>query len=190
MRPHSRLLTAVGGLGMCALAALITHQLAYLAVTAAGLLAAADMTDHGHLSAQWAVVTPAAVLGASGFVLRQVQRLGIRNPLRVLPTAAITSGLFVAQEVTEGFFAGRHVADVVTSPAIITGIALTPLIAWVLAKVLNGVTELVRRFVASPTLVSRRPQSFARRGSLIAIPVRVDSSSSPRGPPGRRSFQD
>ncbi len=51
---------------VAALGALFTHQLAYPIASLLGL-DAVSASDHGHLSMQWAIVTPAAVAGTCAF---------------------------------------------------------------------------------------------------------------------------
>lgn len=187
MRLESRLSTAAIGLGLAALGSLVTHQIAYVVVLAAGVLSHADMTDHAHLATQWALMTPVAVLAASGFIVRQVQRLGVANPLSVRALATLTSTLFVVQEMTESVVAGRSALSVCTSPAVILGVAITPLVAWALSRILGGVTDLVRRFIdiGEPHHVDG-PPSFERPTSARLVPLRVSTKAPPRGPPARR----
>ncbi len=187
MRLESRLSTAAIGLGLAALGSLVTHQIAYVVVLAAGVMSRTDMTAHGHLATQWALVTPIAVLATSGFIVRQVQRLGLSNPLPVRSLAMLTSAMFVAQEMIESVVAGRSALSVCTSPAVILGVILTPLVAFALSRILGGVTDLVRRFIdiGHPHDVDD-PPSFGRPTSARLVPLRVSTTSAPRGPPARR----
>lgn len=188
MRPESRSSIAALGLGFAALGALVTHQIAYVTVLGFGVLSHADMTDHGHLAAQWALVTPVAVLAACGFIVRQVQRLGVESPLPVRSLSALTAVMFAIQELTEGLLADRSAWAVATSPAVVLGVLITPLVAWALTRLLGGVTDLVRRFVntGDAAVGGGRPVSFPRPSSVRLVPLRVSASSPPRGPPARR----
>lgn len=189
MPSASRILTALGGVGLCALAALVTHQIAYLLVMGLGIVAPSDMTDHGHLTAQWAIVSPVAILAASGFVVRQVHRLGAVTPLSVVPSALITGLLFCTQELIEGLVAGRGAVGTATSPAVIAGVLLAPIVAFALVRLLDGVTELVRRFVQRSDSPPRGSRPVRPGSRVVPIPVRVVANTPTRGPPVRRSFR-
>ncbi|MEM7323694.1 MAG: hypothetical protein AAF531_11470 [Actinomycetota bacterium] len=170
---------------LAALGALVTHQIAYLL---AGAVAGGNVavTDHGHLSVQWAVVTPVAVAAAALFIIWQLRSLGFRSNLSARSMGAMVGGFFVVQELIEGFVSGRSAVATMTHPAILIGIAIAPIVAWFIARLLSGVTELAARFVTGrPSLTF--PLSGPR---LVPVPVSVRSQvvggrSRPRAPPSR-----
>lgn len=174
---------ALAGLG-----ALITHQLAYLAVSALSIGVPA-LSDHRHLSTQWAVVAPVAIGLSLTFVARQIRALGLSDALAdtvALPRlAAIVAALFVAQETIEGVFTGHPVSQSITHPATVIGVALAPIVAWLLKRLLIGTAELLARFIAVARAVEI-PATPAR----VPAPVFVRSSRSDgparsRAPPRR-----
>ena len=174
---------------IAALGALVTHQVAYLLAsvmaTAVGMTTA-ETTDHGHLGLQWAIVTPLAVTAAVGFVLWQLKSLGYRSGLSARKMTLLVAGLFLVQELIEGFVSGRSALATLTHPAIIIGVAVAPAIAWAMSRLLAGVTDLAARFISRPPVLVF-PTSGPR---LVPLPVRYQSSSlggrsRPRAPPSR-----
>ncbi len=165
-----------------ALGALITHQIAYLIVSLLGLRFT-TLSDHGHLSLQWAIVAPLAVGAAAGLIIWQLQGLGFRTAMSVRYLSGLIAGFFVIQETIEGLAGGLAPTEIMTHPAVLTGLAIAPLIAWLLSRVMTGATELVARLIGDsdfgyPT----------ERAVLIPVPVRdtstnVGSRSRPRAPP-------
>lgn len=139
---------------IAALGALIVHQVAYFA--APGLTAALgvelpEAADHSHLSTQWAVVAPLAVVATAGFVIWQIRGFGFRSALSWRYLGGLVGGFFLVQEVIEGAVSGHSIASVLTHPAVLLGLVLAPLIGWVLSRALSGVTELARRLLSPPT---------------------------------------
>lgn len=174
---------------VAALGALVTHQVAYLLASVLATtigMTAAETTDHGHLSVQWAIVTPLAVAAAAAFILWQLRTLGFRSGLSARSMAVMVASFFVVQELIEGFVSGRSAIATLTHPAIVIGIAVAPVVAWVMSRLLAGVTELAARFVRPPSAISF-PTSGPR---LVPVPVRYQSTSlggrtRPRAPPSR-----
>lgn len=170
---------ALGGLG-----ALVVHQFAYLLAFPAVSSRTEALADHGHLNLLWALITPAAVAAAVGFVVVQARRLGLGTPRSTRRLGWWTGGIFLVQEVTEGIVGGQSLADLSSKPAILLGLVLAPVVAWVLRRVLNEASELVARFLAIPS-VDLRPltQAFAPSGPDV---IRLGSERaclSLRGPP-------
>lgn len=170
-------------LAVAALGALVLHQLVYLVLAGAGGLHLTG--EHGHLSTQWAVLAPAAVLGAAALVLRQIKQLGYQ--LVSAGRLATASGvLFLCQESIESTLAGNSGLSFLLSPAALLSVALAPLVGWTLVAALTTVAEAVAGFVAaiSPTLVGADPAPIA---TFLAVDTSVILGQSPaRGPP--RSF--
>ncbi len=167
---------------VAALGALVTHQLAYLAASIVGLNAAAP-SDHGHLSLQWAVVAPLAVGGAVAFIVWQLKSLGFRSVIPARQLAALVVGFFLVQETIEGLTGGLGLTELLAHPAIAAGVMIGPIVAWVIARVLAGVTELAARLLARPPLP-------ILDSSAPLVPVRISwgselvtTASRPRAPP-------
>ena len=165
-----------------ALGALVTHQIAYLLMSLVGLRFTA-LSDHAHLATQWAIVAPLAVGAASAFIIWQLRGLGFRSNMSVRALSGLIAGFFVAQETIEGLLGGHSPLQVIAHPAVITGLIIAPLVAWVLTRVMAGVAELAAKLLATDTF-GNPPD----RGQLIPIPVRTTSAqagtrSRPRAPP-------
>ncbi len=165
-----------------ALGALITHQIAYLLVSLVGLRFH-SLTDHGHLSLQWAIVAPLAVGAIAGFIIWQLQGLGFRSNMSVKYLSALVAGFFVVQETIEGLVSGLSVVEIATHPAVLTGLVIGPAVAWLLCRAMAGVTELAARLFSD--LEFGYPAS---RAKPIPVPVRctsttIGSRSRPRAPP-------
>lgn len=174
---------------VAALGALVTHQIAYLLASLLSVVAGvavAESSDHGHLSLQWAIVAPAAVAAAAGFILWQLKTLGFRTGLSARSMTMLVVAFFLIQESVEGFVSGRSLAATLSHPAIIIGVVIAPLVAWVMSRALAGVTELAARFVNRPPAIV-----FPTAGPrLVPVPVRYRSTqlggrSRPRAPPSR-----
>ncbi len=166
---------------VAALGALVTHQLAYLVVPLLGLNAGAT-TDHGHISLQWAVLTPLAVAAAAAFIIRQLRSLGFRSTISGRNLGVWIIGFFLVQETIEGLVGGHSLVELAQHPAIAAGVLLAPLVGWVMSRLLAGVTELAARLLARPIL------GVPEKAQLIPIPVRSNSvrvgpRSRPRAPP-------
>ncbi len=165
-----------------ALGALITHQIAYLLVSLIGLRFA-SLSDHGHLSLQWAVVAPLAVGAIAWFIIRQLQGLGFRSSMSARYLSALVAGFFIVQETIEGLLSGLSVVEIATHPAVLAGLAIGPAVAWFLCRFMAEVTELAARFLNGLDFGYPAP-----RAELIPIPVRCTSTtvgprSRPRAPP-------
>ncbi len=168
---------------LAALGALVVHHFAYLF---SGLIGGGGTaTDHGHLSLQWAIVSPLVVLAVSGFAVRQFRELGFRLSLSLRALSGFIIGFFLLQELVEGLIDGRSPLTVVAHPAIAIGVVLAPLVAWLLTKLMAGVTELAARLLSEPPFGGPPDRPI-----LIPLPVRVSSTNSrspsrPRAPPSR-----
>lgn len=171
-------------LALAALASLVVHQLAYLVAYPSLTLRSAALGDHGHVSAQWAIITPLAVTAAVAMILRQVRNLGVSSPVRARWVSVVASVFFLGQESIEGLATGQSLADVATHPAVLFGVALAPLVSLTMVRVLRRVGEIVvasgstRPFV--PTLVD----GAVVHPSRIRVPASVlECVAAPRGPP-------
>lgn len=167
---------------IAALGALVTHQLAYLAASLVGVGWTAT-GDHQYLSLQWAIVAPAAVIGAAIFVVWQLRWLGFCSAIPARQLATLVTGFFLAQELIEGLAGGHSLAELPAHPTIIAGIIIGPVVGWAMARLLAGVTELAARLLTSPSFLL--PTVVLQP---IAIPVRRSSTtagspSRPRAPP-------
>ncbi len=185
MQVH-RLKSLAAGLTFAAVAALVVHQLAYLVVYPSFVDRADALGEHGHVSVQWALATPLAVLAATVFILRQVRNLGVAAPVRTLPISATAAALFVAQELTEGAIKGTSVVEGLQNPALILGVCIAPLVVSAMFRTLRSVGEfvvdLVLQLVVRPVLRSRLFTSSTEQTILAVLPV---SPAAPRGPPMR-----
>ncbi len=180
-----RLARGLVPLGLSALGVLVVHQLAYLSVLAAGLLTPEGVLDHGHISMQWAVVTPIAVLAAAGFIVHQIRSLpiSIGSSFRLL--APMTGLGFVIQESVEHHIAGQTVSETFSSPAVIVGVLLTPFVVGALVHTLSSVAEFVAaQFAVPPSFAVGIVQVWSPFRHVDPTPVRV-LAVSPRGPPIR-----
>lgn len=166
---------------VAALGALVTHQLAYLLVPLLGFNAAAA-SDHGHISLQWALITPVAVAAMAGFIVWQLRSLGFRSALSARSLGLWIVGFFLIQESIEGVAGGHSLLELATHPAIAAGVVLGPIVGWLISRLLAGVAELAAKFLVRPSF------GVAPKAQLIPIPVRsksvrVGSPSRPRAPP-------
>jgi hypothetical protein len=176
---------------LAALGALVTHQLAYLAVSVLAI-GVPSLSDHRHLSAQWAIVAPIAI-GISGvWIAKQLRSLGLSSSLAgsisVHRLGGLVAVLFLLQENLEGAFTGHGPAQVLAHPATTIGVVIAPLVALALRRLLLGTAELVARFISTESLFI---PATPRRPDLVPVPVRSHRGSSrsrPRAPPGRHRF--
>ena len=171
-----------------ALGALVTHQIAYLLVSLGGsrfdALQVASLSDHAHLSTQWALVAPLAVTAVSAFVVLQLRGLGFRSAIPVRNLSGLVVGLFAVQELIEGLIAGAGPLAVFTHPAVIAGLFIGPLVAWLLCRSMAGVTELAARFVSSPPpFLVYGTQPHPKPALVRCTPVSRSGQSRPRAPP-------
>lgn len=169
---------------LAALASLVVHQLAYLAAYPSLMLRSAALGDHGHLSTQWAIVTPLAVTSAVAMILRQIRNLGVLAPVRARWIAAVASFFFVGQETLEGLVAGQTLADIAAHPAVLLGVVLAPLVSLAMVRLLRRVGEIVaggdRARAVLPTLVDA---AAVRPGRVRALRSVFECVAAPRGPP-------
>ncbi|MGH1487862.1 MAG: hypothetical protein ACRBK7_00460 [Acidimicrobiales bacterium] len=166
---------------VAALGALVTHHFAYLIVPLLGL-DAHSAVDHGHLSMQWAVLTPLAVAAVVALTVWQLRSLGFRTATSARKLSTWIVAFFLIQETIEGVLAGHSLLELAIHPAIVAGVLLGPVIGWVISRVLIGVTELAAKFFGRP------PFGMPPKTRLIPIPVRSNqgragSRSRPRAPP-------
>lgn len=164
---------------VAALGALVIHQLGYAMATATGQLG--TISDHGHLTAQWAVLTPLAIVGAVVLVLRQIRNLGYR-PCGPLPLAAASGVLFLVQEAVEGASNGSMIGGLLTVP-VLAGLATAPLVAAVIVRLLSDVAEVVARFVTTPGPIATAASPFAPPVGFRCRPQLSLALAPSRGPP-------
>lgn len=169
---------------LASLASLVVHQFAYLFAYPTVALRTAALGDHGHLSAQWAIVTPLAVTAAVAIILRQVRNLGVSSPFRARWLALLAGSAFLGQETIEGIGAGLTFAEIVTQPAIWLGVALAPMVSMVILRLLRRVGDFVaekaRARVNSPCDIDAAIVSPQRVRVSSAV---FESVAAPRGPP-------
>lgn len=168
---------------LAGLVALVMHQLAYLVAFPVGAVRAAELADHGHLTTQWALITPLAVVTAAGVILRQVRALRLAPTLRWRSLTVLSAGLFSAQEAIEAIVVAGTPSELWSNPALYIGLALAPLLAMTVVRALRQASELVARFLrppACPTPAARPPIPAAddRWTDLQEL-----GAGCPRGPP-------
>lgn len=164
--------------------ALVVHQLAYLLVYPVAAVRADALADHSHLSLQWALVTPTAVIAASTLVLLQVRSLELGRQLGRRRLGGLTGAMFLGQEIVEAQLNGENPLLVLTHPAAMIGVILAPLVALVITLVLGEASELVARFLRSPLPVAAiRSASVPRPKAVLAPRGRGFTCAPSRGPP-------
>lgn len=170
---------AIAGLG-----ALVVHQLAYLA--AYPIVNARDiaLSDHSHLSTQWAVITPLAVIGAVVLVLHQARSLGLRTSLSARLLGPLIAAFFVAQEAIESALAQNGLIDLFGSPALWFGVILAPLVGWLMVRALRGAGELAARLFTATPSVGIAGATFSRPTVLKWHDLALHAVAPSRGPPG------
>lgn len=179
-------------LGLAALTSLVMHQLGYLLAipamgdTAVGGTAVGNTAvgDHGHLSAQWAIVTPVAVISAVVMILRQVRNLGVAPAFQSSRLAAVAGVLFVAQETTEALVAGQSIGSVASHPAVWIGLLLAPLVALAVVRLLRRVGDIVAESGRTRPFVPGRFVADLSVSHRVLMPASVFVCvAAPRGPP-------
>jgi hypothetical protein len=183
-----RVLGTAPFLAIAALGALVVHQLAYVATAGLewlphGFGPLVSDLDHAHLSTQWALLTPVAVVGAVVLVLRQVRDLGYRSS-STTGIAAASSVLFLVQEGLEGWFAGSATGGLITTPVAV-GLLLAPIVGRVIVRLLADAAEVVARYPALPTMVFEAAQAALRPSNAVPQPLTIRSVDPARGPPVR-----
>ena len=168
---------------LAALGALVIHQLAYLFAFPLADIRAARLAGHEHLSTQWALVTPLAVVAASTLILRQIKHLRLGSDLRAGPLAALSGLFFLAQETIEAATQGVGIASTLANPATTIGLLLAPFVGLAFVGTLHRATELVAGLLATPAAVSFPQVSFPRPTDERRSSDRLVLSTSPRGPP-------
>lgn len=170
---------------LAALGALLIHQLAYLIATPFSALPAVG--DHGHLSTQWALVTPAAVVAASFFVLRQVRSLHLGRTVNRNHLALASASMFLGQELVETLLGGENAIGALTHPAALIGFLLAPLVAIAISHLLSEASELVARLFHAPAPLEHPRSLVMPRPVADAAPSLCDLTGTPsRGPPRAR----
>lgn len=168
---------------LASLAALIIHQVAYLVAFPVMAARGDQLADHGHLAAQWALVTPVAVLAAAGYVIVQVRKLGFASHLRWQPLGAVAAALFVAQEAIELWVQGGDITTVIEHPAVLVGLVVTPFVAALVVRAIDETTEFVSRLL-KPTPADTPVSTTIPFWSDLPRPHHLWlGASSPRGPP-------
>lgn len=181
-----RVVPVVSGAVLAALGSLVIHQFAYLLAFPATRHAGEALVEHGHMTTQWAIVTPLAIVMAVVAVLRQARQLGLTNPLRVSTLGSSAALLFVGQELVESFIAGRSVLEAFAQPALVLGVVVAPLVAWFIVRLLRQATILVGQLIAGPRRSAvGSPRVFSPVGQWLTPTAPLLSISSPRGPPNR-----
>lgn len=168
---------------LAALGSLVVHQLAYLAAYPVQATRAAQLADHGHLTAQFALVTPVAVVAAAAFILRQAKGLGLGGALSARRLTVATWILFGTQETIETVLRAEPALSVLTQPAVLIGLALTPLTSLGFRRMLQAVEQAVRQWYRRPEAdVVARPRAL-RPASDRPLAARYIPTGPTRGPP-------
>lgn len=169
---------------LAALGSLVVHQLAYLAAYPVQATRAAQLADHGHLTTQFALVTPIAVVVAAAFILRQAKGLGLAARLRARQLTVATWVLFAAQETIETVLRGEPAWSVITQSAVVLGLLITPLAALGFRRMLQVVEEVVRQWYDHRPVAPPAPRPRALRPvSDRPLAARFLPTGPTRGPP-------
>lgn len=164
--------------------ALVVHQLAYLLTYPVAAVRADALADHSHLSLQWVLLTPTAVIAASTFVLLQVRSLELGQRLGRRRLGGLTGAMFLGQEIIEAQLSGENPLLVLTHPAAVIGVVLAPLVALIITLVLGEASELVAQFLRSPLpIATKRAASVPRPGADLAPRGPRITCAPSRGPP-------
>ncbi len=170
-------------LALAALLALVIHQVAYLLAFPVAAVRADRLADHGHLSTQWALITPLAVMATAAFIVRQVRLLGLTPKLHTRPLALAGSTLFLIQEAIEAGLSTEGLTALVANPATAIGLVVAPFLAAGLVRALRQATELVARFLKVPVVAPPMTRVVPRPRALPHPQVLCLGATSPRGPP-------
>lgn len=163
------------------MSALVVHEMAYLVLL--GHPGGVTL-DHSHLATQWGLVTPIAVVAAAAFIIGQLRQLGAGRSIDHRALAAITALAFTAQELTESVVQSGGLDAAFTNPAILIGLAFSPLVAWVVARVLREATDLLAGILPPTTPLLAPVAALVPLATSHRCPTTiVDRSTSERGPP-------
>lgn len=171
---------------LAALGSLVIHQLAYLAAYPVEAARAAQLADHGHMSAQFALVMPVAVVAAACFILRQAHGLGLGRQLSTRRLAIASSVLFLVQETIESVLRGEPAWAVLGQPAVILGLAWAPVVAFGFRRMLEVVEQAVRRLRPAGPAVAVPRVAVLRPASDRPLVTRFIPAGPTRGPPPAR----
>ncbi len=163
-------------LALGALGSLVVHQLAYAVVSRPG-------TGHGHLSIQWAIITPLAVILAAGTVLRQVRQLGVHCPTTGLRVGLVSGSMFAIQEMIEAGLAGGSIGTVLVDASTVVGLLIAPLVGVAIAALLRRAAEAVASWVPPTEFVAGPQRPSWTPAARLFVDRIVVSAASPRGPP-------
>ncbi|MEM9133791.1 MAG: hypothetical protein AAF962_19445 [Actinomycetota bacterium] len=177
-RSHQLTLVALAALG-----SLVVHQLAYLAAYPVQATRAAQLADHGHLTTQFALVTPIAVVAAAAFILRQAKGLGLGAGLTARQLTVCTWLLFGIQETVETVLRGDPAWSVITQPAVVLGLLIAPLAAVGFRRMLQVVEDAVRQWYQRPTTAPLPRPRALRPVSDRPLAARFIPTGPTRGPP-------
>lgn len=172
MNGEQRLLHGVLAVG----GSLLVHALVYAAFTAGG-----GVSGHGNTDGILAIAFSGVLAIAALAVGRAALRRGGCGRVRLVPLMLSQVGLFAGQELFEGLGSGAGLLSTVGAPTFVVGLALQPLVAWMLTALVRG----AQRFGDSLAIVGATPRGMG--GGLVWSPAVVPTFVSPDVSPRRRT---
>ncbi len=162
---------------------LMAHEVAYL--TRAALVSAGGAAvSHAHLPVLWGFGTAIAVAAITRTVVLSLRsRAGARSVDSGLLAIAMIA-LYVSQEAAELWWSGQPAISLLAQPTLWLGVAAAPLVALLLARLVDTVVELVAIVPTSRHRVGSDPLfTPARVEAFLPLLIRLAHSVSRRGPP-------
>ena len=160
------------------------HELGYLGASALGSPSVAA-AGHGYLLTLLLVGAPFAFAAAARHLLAAVREEV--PPVRWTTLAAAQVAVFVAVELAEHGRAGLSVAETVTEPAVLLGVAAQLAVAALIIAILRTSGRAAAAIASARRRAAGRPRpgpAWRPGGVLVPVPALVPVSSlSRRGPP-------
>lgn len=176
-RTDSLLLAGVG--------TLVVHEVAYLPGSI-GASVAGGGASHAHLPLLWGVGGSIAILGLVRYIVRSLRsRDGVRF-VSVHWLAATMAALYTSQEAAERALSNSPAISLLTEWVLWLGLLAVPLVAWVLARLVECIVE----FASGTPARTRSRRTAVLPGPVPAVvPVpevaRLAHTLTRRGPPAR-----
>lgn len=170
--------TLLGGFGT-----LVAHEIAYVPSAFSRAPVA-----HGHLPLLWAVVSPLALLAVGSFVVRSLRSRPGTRMVSASQLGSAMAAIFIAMEVVERLVNGLPVGSLVSEGVMWACLAIIPIVAVVLSRLISSAVEAVVEWIgipARPSFIPLPSKPLFDQVSGFDLGQVFSFSQSRRGPPVR-----
>ena len=178
--------TPIDSLLLAGVGTLAVHEIAYVPGSISTSIGGDEALSHAHIPLMWGVGGSVAILALARYVVHSLRSRAGERFVDARWLGLTMAALYTSQEAAERALSGSPAASLLTEWVLWLGLLAVPLVAWVLARMVQCIVEVA---VAVSTRVRTRRRAPLLTPVVATLPVpalgQLAHALSRRGPPAR-----